>query len=65
MTTTHCSTSFARHDNVVGYLAGHTHTNRVLRFERTGAVPFVEVACAKDYPGRGPSTGCTRAATRR
>lgn len=41
----------ARHDNIVGYLAGHTHTNRVLRFERTGAVPFAEVACAKDYPG--------------
>jgi hypothetical protein len=40
-----------RHDNVVGYLAGHTHTNRVLHFERTGAVPFVEIACAKDYPG--------------
>jgi hypothetical protein len=41
----------ARHDNIVGYFAGHTHTNRVLRFERTGDVPFVEVACAKDYPG--------------
>jgi Icc protein len=40
-----------RRDNVVGYLAGHTHTNRVLRFERSGEVPFVEVACAKDYPG--------------
>jgi 3',5'-cyclic-AMP phosphodiesterase len=38
----------ARHDNVVGYLAGHTHTNRV---RRDGSVPFVEVACAKDYPG--------------
>jgi 3',5'-cyclic-AMP phosphodiesterase len=41
----------AGHDNLVGYLAGHTHTNRVLRSERTGAVPFVEIACAKDYPG--------------
>jgi Icc protein len=37
----------SRRDNIVGYLAGHTHTNRVLRDE----VPFVEVACAKDYPG--------------
>ena len=37
----------ARRDNIVGYLAGHTHTNRVLR----DRVPFVEVACAKDYPG--------------
>ncbi len=40
-----------RADNIVGYLAGHTHTNRVLRDDATGAVPFVEVACAKDYPG--------------
>ena len=41
----------ARRENIVGYLAGHTHTNRVLRNGSTGAVPFVEVACAKDYPG--------------
>ncbi len=41
----------ARRDNVVGYLAGHTHTNRVLRDDATRDVPFVEVACAKDYPG--------------
>ncbi len=41
----------ARRDNVVGYLAGHTHTNRVLRDDATRGVPFVEVACAKDYPG--------------
>jgi hypothetical protein len=41
----------ARRDNIVGYLAGHTHTNRVLRYPTTGDVPFVEVACAKDYPG--------------
>ena len=41
----------ARRDNIVGYLAGHTHTNRVLRYPATGDVPFVEVACAKDYPG--------------
>jgi Icc protein len=39
---------FARRENIVGYLAGHTHSNRVVR---TGRVPFVEVACAKDYPG--------------
>ncbi len=37
----------ARRDNIVGYLAGHTHTNRV----QHDRVPFVEVACAKDYPG--------------
>jgi len=41
----------ARHENIVGYLAGHTHTNRVVRYPETGDVPFVEVACAKDYPG--------------
>jgi Icc protein len=41
----------ARHENIVGYLAGHTHTNRVVHYERTGGVPFVEVACTKDYPG--------------
>jgi hypothetical protein len=37
----------ARRDNIVGYLAGHTHTNRVLH----DRVPFAEIACAKDYPG--------------
>ena len=41
----------AGHGNIAGYLAGHTHTNRVIRYPSTGAVPFVEVACAKDYPG--------------
>jgi len=41
----------AQRDNIVGYLAGHTHTNRVVRYRATGDVPFVEVACAKDYPG--------------
>jgi 3',5'-cyclic-AMP phosphodiesterase len=41
----------ARHENVVAYLAGHTHTNRVLRDARVPDVPFAEVACAKDYPG--------------
>lgn len=39
---------FARRENIVGYLAGHTHSNRVAR---TNRVPCVEVACAKDYPG--------------
>jgi predicted phosphodiesterase len=40
-----------RHPNIVGYLAGHTHTNRVRRYERARHVPCVEVACGKDYPG--------------
>ena len=34
-----------------GYFAGHTHRNRVRRFAATGDVPWVEVACVKDYPG--------------
>jgi hypothetical protein len=41
----------ARHDHIVGYFAGHTHTNRVRRFARSGRVPFAEVGCTKDYPG--------------
>jgi predicted phosphodiesterase len=41
----------ARRENVVGYLAGHTHTNHVVREPAGRDVPCVEVACAKDYPG--------------
>ena len=41
----------ARRENIVGYFAGHTHRNRVRRFAAARDVPFVEVACAKDYPG--------------
>jgi predicted phosphodiesterase len=40
-----------RRPNIVGYLSGHTHTNRVRRYERARRVPCVEVACGKDYPG--------------
>ncbi|MCL4293156.1 MAG: metallophosphoesterase [Acidimicrobiia bacterium] len=40
-----------RHENVVGYFAGHTHRNRVRRYDEVRNVPFVEVACVKDYPG--------------
>ncbi len=42
---------FARHANLVGYFAGHTHANRVRRFADARHVPFAEVACTKDYPG--------------
>ncbi|HVM53922.1 MAG TPA: metallophosphoesterase [Acidimicrobiales bacterium] len=42
---------FARRPLLVGYWAGHTHRNRVRRFSVTGAVPWVEVSCVKDYPG--------------
>lgn len=41
----------ARRPALVGYFAGHTHRNRVRRFPDTGAVPWVEVACVKDFPG--------------
>jgi 3',5'-cyclic-AMP phosphodiesterase len=41
----------ARRPRVVGYFAGHTHRNRVRRFAATGDVPWVEVACVKDFPG--------------
>jgi predicted phosphodiesterase len=42
---------FARHEHVVGYFAGHTHTNRVRRFAAAHHRPFAEVGCTKDYPG--------------
>jgi 3',5'-cyclic-AMP phosphodiesterase len=38
----------ARHPSITCYLAGHTHRNRC---HRIGGVPFVEVACVKDFPG--------------
>jgi 3',5'-cyclic-AMP phosphodiesterase len=41
----------ARRPRLVGYFAGHTHRNRVRRFQATGDVPWVEVACVKDFPG--------------
>jgi Icc protein len=42
---------FVRRSALVGYFAGHTHRNRVRRFAVTGDVPWVEVACVKDFPG--------------
>jgi predicted phosphodiesterase len=41
----------ARHRTIAGYFAGHTHRNRVRRFADTGEMPWVEVACVKDFPG--------------
>ena len=41
----------ARRPRIRGYFAGHTHRNRVRRFGPSGDVPWVEVACVKDYPG--------------
>jgi 3',5'-cyclic AMP phosphodiesterase CpdA len=42
---------FARRENIVGYFAGHTHTNHVVREGAGRDVPCVEVACTKDFPG--------------
>jgi predicted phosphodiesterase len=41
----------AARPTITGYFAGHTHRNRVRRFGATGDVPWVEVACVKDFPG--------------
>jgi 3',5'-cyclic AMP phosphodiesterase CpdA len=41
----------ARNPQVQGVLIGHTHRNRVRRYAESGAMPFVEVNCVKDYPG--------------
>jgi Icc protein len=41
----------ARRPRIRGYFAGHTHRNRVRRFRASGPVPWVEVACVKDFPG--------------
>ena len=40
-----------RHPQVKGVLIGHTHRNRVRHYAASGAIPFIEVHCVKDYPG--------------
>lgn len=40
-----------RRPALVGYFAGHTHRNRVVRLPAAGEVPFAEVASVKDFPG--------------
>lgn len=40
-----------RRTAVAGYFAGHTHRNKVRNLPETGAFPWVEVACVKDFPG--------------
>jgi predicted phosphodiesterase len=39
------------HPQAKAVLIGHTHRNRVRRYRGSGAIPFVEVNCTKDYPG--------------
>ncbi|MGH9103291.1 MAG: metallophosphoesterase family protein, partial [Acidimicrobiales bacterium] len=41
----------ARRPSILAYVCGHTHRNRVRRFERAGEVPWIEVSCVKDFPG--------------
>jgi 3',5'-cyclic-AMP phosphodiesterase len=41
----------ARRERIAGYFAGHTHRNRARYFTETHHVPWVEVACVKDFPG--------------
>ena len=40
-----------RRPGLVGYFAGHTHRNKLRHHPATGAFPWVEVACVKDFPG--------------
>jgi len=41
----------SRRPSLIAYAAGHTHRNYVKHMESTGAVPYVEVGCVKDFPG--------------
>jgi Icc protein len=41
----------ARRTNICAYAAGHTHRNNVVRISATGEMPWIEVACVKDFPG--------------
>ncbi|MGI9578331.1 MAG: metallophosphoesterase family protein [Microthrixaceae bacterium] len=43
--------TFVRRPRLVGYFAGHTHRNHVVRMAARPEVPFAEVACVKDFPG--------------
>lgn len=40
-----------RRPSLIAYAAGHTHRNVVRHVPDTGAFPYIEVACVKDFPG--------------
>ena len=40
-----------RHENIVGYFAGHTHRHRIRRCGEARHVPFVEIGAVKEYMG--------------
>jgi hypothetical protein len=50
-TTERLAALVTRRPAIVGYFAGHTHRNKVRHLPSTGAFPWVEVACVKDFPG--------------
>jgi len=41
----------ARHPNVAGVYAGHTHRNNLSRNVETGTLPYFEGGAVKEYPG--------------
>ena len=41
----------AKHDNVAGVYAGHTHRNNYSTNSETGTVPYFEGGAVKEYPG--------------
>ncbi len=40
-----------RRENIAGYFAGHTHRNRIRRFDESRHVPFGEIGAVKEYLG--------------
>ena len=65
-TTRRCSTCSPRRENIVGYLAGHTHRNRVVRDSSRRATSRASRSRApRTTPAPGASTASTKVATPR
>ncbi len=64
-TTRRSSHLVAGHGNIAGYLAGHTHTNRVIRYPPRARSRSSRSRAPRTIPAPGPSTGSTRVATPR